>query len=194
MPTTEKGQIGVKMRFHRNVSSSNAYTTSGDFCRIFAEETGSFFLLSYLLTADVAKAEQCFVSGIGDCVDGNAVFKEWARSWARRAIVRNAIRLMNPAQETAGSRVLEFPAVHPEGVHLASELQAVLKLSPIERFAFVMLELEGFSYQDTSLLLGCSRQVVTGARQRALNKLGKSSQVALMRDNERVSVPAQLSS
>ena len=192
MPTTEKGQIGVKMRFHQN-GTPTAYSTSADFCRIFADETESLFVLSYLLTADVAKAEECFVAGIGDCVDGNAVFKEWARSWARRAIIRNAIRLVNPAQETASSRVLEFPAVGIEGIRLPSELEAILKLSPLERFAFVMLALEGFSYQDTSLLLGCSRQVVTSARQRALNILGKWSQAALMREHERVAVPAMLS-
>ena len=173
-------------------SVRNAYTTSADFCRIFAEETGGLFLLSYLLTADVAKAEQCFAAGIGDCVDGNAVFKEWARSWARRAIIRNAIRAMNPAQDQAGPRVLDFHTVRPEGVRLASELEAVLKLSAIERFAFVMLALEGFSYQDASLLLGCSRQVVVSAHQRALNKLGKSSQAALLHEHERVPVPAML--
>ena len=56
----------------------------------------SLYLLSFLLTADREKAEQCFVSGLEDAVEGNPVFKEWARSWARRVIILNAVRVINP--------------------------------------------------------------------------------------------------
>jgi hypothetical protein len=31
-----------------------------------------------------------------DAVEGNPVFKEWARSWARRVIIVNAVRAINP--------------------------------------------------------------------------------------------------
>jgi DNA-directed RNA polymerase specialized sigma24 family protein len=183
------------MRFHQNLNSSTAYTNSGDFCRIFAEEMDSLYLLAYLLTADSDKAEQCFVAGIGDCVEGNAVFKEWARSWARRTVIRNAIRLVNPGQEMTRSRPLEFPAKHLaiSRVQLAPELEAILKLNSLERFAFVMLVLEGFSYQDCSILLGCSRQTVVNARQRALQKLGKSSEAALLREEGSLLPSAMLS-
>ena len=32
------------------------------------------------------KAEQCFVAGLAECVDGDSVFREWAHSWAMRVI------------------------------------------------------------------------------------------------------------
>src|ERR1700734_1321289 len=72
------------------------YASSADFCRIFDEDMNDLYLLSFLLTADREKAEQCFVSGLEDAVEGNPVFKEWARSWARRVIIVNAVRVINP--------------------------------------------------------------------------------------------------
>lgn len=50
-----------------------------DFQEIFTEETGALYLLPFLLTADHTKVEACFVSGIGECVEGTQIFKEWAR-------------------------------------------------------------------------------------------------------------------
>src|ERR1700737_1577668 len=73
-----------------------SYASSGDFCRIFHEETDSLYQLSFLLTAERDKAQQCFVSGLEDSLKGSRVFKEWARSWARRAIIQNAVRVINP--------------------------------------------------------------------------------------------------
>jgi len=40
-----------------------AYAVAGDFCRIFAEGMSGIYLLSFLLTGDRVKAEECFVSG-----------------------------------------------------------------------------------------------------------------------------------
>ena len=75
---------------------ANQYASREDFRRIFTEETNSLYQLSLLLTRDSVKAEQCFVGGLEDCVAGNSVFREWARSWAKRAIIQNAIRELNP--------------------------------------------------------------------------------------------------
>jgi hypothetical protein len=57
------------------------------------EFLGSLYLLSLLLTGSHEKAEACFVEGIGESTKENHVFKEWARSWARRTIIQSAIRL-----------------------------------------------------------------------------------------------------
>jgi hypothetical protein len=67
-----------------------------DFGRIFTQEMNGLYLLSLLLTADREKAEQCFVSGLEDSVEGNPVFKEWARSWAQRTIIQNAVKVIHP--------------------------------------------------------------------------------------------------
>jgi len=103
--------------------------------------------------------------------------------------------MVNPAQGGGAGNVLEFPAgiLTTGKLKLAPELDAIVRLSPLERFAFVMATLEGFSVQDCSLLLGCSRQVVVKARQRALHRLEQSSPLAAMHEGEAFSNTAMLS-
>ena len=64
--------------------------------------------LSFLVTADQTKAEECFVSGLEDCVEGTYVFRDWARSWARRKIIQNAIRMLAPRKDH--STVADVPS------------------------------------------------------------------------------------
>jgi membrane protein DedA with SNARE-associated domain len=149
------------------------YTTRGDFCRIFYEQTRSLYRLSFLLTADQEKAQQCFVSGLEDSVKGSPVFKEWARSWARRTIIQNAVRVIHPqpieehARTSFGSNDTMLAAEPPE-------LAAVLLLDPFERFVYVMSVLEHYSDQDCSLLLGCAQRDVVAGRVRALQQTGSA--------------------
>jgi hypothetical protein len=128
----------------RHITSHTPYASSGDFHRIFHEETDGLYRLSFLLTADHEKAQQCFVSGLEDSVKGNFVFKEWARAWARRAIIQNAVRVINPRpmEESAPS------SFNGSGTTLAeeqAEIAAVLALAPFERFVFVISVLEHYS-------------------------------------------------
>lgn len=167
------------MRYTNQVITSTAYTSGGDFCRIFSERMKDFYLLGYLLTGDGEKAERCFVAGLGDCIKGNAVFKEWAQSWARRMIIQNAIQMITPARKS--------PAIRSDSaapVDMPSELEAVLRLEPLERFVFVMSALEGYSYQDCSILLGCSRQQVVDSRQRAMLHLAGTAESSFMGSHE----------
>jgi DNA-directed RNA polymerase specialized sigma24 family protein len=152
-----------------------AYASGGDFCRIFDQEMNQLYLLGLLLTAEPAKAEQCFVSGLADCADGKAVFKEWARSWARRTIVQNAIRLMAPKPEypnrisaVPDRRIGEDSTRDWEG---SLHLYALVELPGFDRFVFVMTVLEKYSVHECSLLLGCSRHDVISARERAFGHL-----------------------
>src|ERR1700730_9818328 len=108
-----------------SMNGSTAYATSDDFCRIFSEEMNSLYLLGLLLTADAEKAEQCFGAGIGDSVEGNAVFREWARSWARRTIIQHAIRMMKPAEEK-----LTIALTEPVRLEVEPRLRPILKLDP----------------------------------------------------------------
>src|SRR5580698_5158326 len=89
----------------KQITRPAPYASSDDFRRVFDEDMDSLYVLSFLLTADHEKAEQCFVSGVEDAVEGNPVFKEWARSWARRVIIVNAVRAINPRpiEENGGS-------------------------------------------------------------------------------------------
>ena len=86
------------------IMGSEAYATAADFEQIFTDHMSFLYLLSFLLTGDEHKAEECFVAGIGESAKGNRVFKEWACSWARRTIVRSAIRLIAPRQNLANAK------------------------------------------------------------------------------------------
>jgi hypothetical protein len=56
--------------------------------------------LPFLLTADPTKAEECFVPGLGDCVEGSCVFRDWVQSRARRTMIQKAIRMLAPRRTT----------------------------------------------------------------------------------------------
>ena len=160
----------------KQVMSPTPYASSDDFRRVFDQDMNSLYLLSFLLSADREKAEQCFVSGLEDAVEGNPVFKEWARSWARRVIIVNAVRAINPrpTEENGRSRSAPVSGNRKTPPVEQVEIAAVLALEPFERFAYVMTVLERYSDLDCSLLLGCARRDVVTARTRALEQIGSA--------------------
>src|SRR5260370_20270317 len=125
----------------KQITRPSQYASSEDFCRIFHADMNELYLLWFLLTADRAKAEQCFVSGLEDSVQGNHVFKEWARSWARRTIIQNAVRVINP-RPAGESGYSSSASVNGNDKTLLAgqqmEIAAVLRLEPFERFVYVM--------------------------------------------------------
>ena len=151
----------------KRITRPSPYASSGDFHRIFDEEKDGLCRLVFLLTADHEKAQQCFVSGLQDSVKENAVFKEWARSWARRAIIQCAVRVIKPRPMDPSSFDSSGKALITE----QAETAAVLELGPFERFVYVMSVLERYSDQDCSVLLDCARQDVIAARRRALQQI-----------------------
>ena len=163
-----------------STETSQAYATRIEFCRVFAENMDGMHLLSFLLTADQAKAEECFVSGLEDCVEGTYVFRDWARSWARRTIIKNAIRILAPRKDH--STVADVPS---DAVSCSSgrtqdadyAIARILRLKHFERFVFVMSVLEKYSDQDCSVLLGCSRQDVGETRMQALLHVAESDRL-----------------
>jgi hypothetical protein len=155
--------------------SGTVYAVASDFCRIFSDDMGGLYQLSLCLTADPAKAEQCFVSGLEDSRQSNRVFKEWARSWARRTIIQNAIRMMGPARKHAEQATRATASeVKTPGNNVP--LAALLGLPTFERFVFVMSVLERFSDQDCKTLLGCSRQDIVRARIQAMKRMATFDQ------------------
>jgi hypothetical protein len=150
---------------------SRAYATSAKFCRAFTDNMDSMHLLSFLLTGDLVNAEECFVSGLADCVTGSHVFRDWVRSWARRTIVQNAIRILAPIK---GHSAVEDVSSDPVSCNFARTPEAcyaigsILRLKDFERFVFVMSVLEKYSDQDCAVLLGCSRQDIGETRMQAL--------------------------
>ena len=155
--------------------SSSAYATAVDFEQIFTQEMNALYLLSYLLTGDREKAEECFVSSIGESTKAKRVFKEWARSWARRTIIQSAIQLIAPREHPDSAMRSPSAVDTMDKLPLVSqaEVSAILELSPLERFVFLMSALEHYSDNECSILLGCLRRDVIDARARALQHLGR---------------------
>jgi hypothetical protein len=160
-------------RFQGN--SKSEYATSEDFRKLFTEDAQSLYLLSFLLTADHEKAERCFVGGINDCVDGNSVFHEWARSWARRVIVRNAVRTVDPRPVSAKPEPGTFQSTG-EADRLVIALHkepfaGVLALEDFERFVYVLSVLERYPEAECTALLSVSRREIRDARLRAIRHI-----------------------
>jgi DNA-directed RNA polymerase specialized sigma24 family protein len=159
----------------------NPFATREDFINLFQEDLNGLYQLSFLLTGDHKKAEKCFVAGIEDCIKENQVFREWARSWAKRIIVANAIRELKPRPSLPNSPPSATVFSHNEqsrnsGGHF--DLEAVLKLGDFDRFVFVMSVLESYSHHECALLLGCSVLEIRQARLHALEELASLGQVA----------------
>ncbi len=173
----EGAKLTMLRRSPISSETSRLYATSTEFCQVFKENMDSMHLLSFLLTADLAKAEECFVSGLEDCAKGSYVFRNWARSWARRTIIQNAVRVVVPranqsAVTAAPSETLNCTFGRTPDAHAA--IVGILELEDFERLVFVMSVLEGYSDQDCSLLLGCSRQDVREARTPAVQNVAES--------------------
>ena len=147
------------------------YATTTDFCEIFTDEMHSLYLLSFLLTADNEKAEQCFVRGLEECEEGIGVFMEWARWWARRAILKHAIQMIMPEREYENS-LISLKGAGKSGKNTI--FAAIVALNAFERFVFVMSVLERQSDEDCSTLLGCSRRDVIIAREVAIQSLANT--------------------
>jgi hypothetical protein len=164
----------VNMSKAKYSMSPAPYASSDDFRSVFREEADSLYRLAFLLTADGEKAQQSFVSGLDGSLNGYPVFKDWARSWARRTIIQNAVRAIHPRpmEERAPSSFDDgcaTPAVEQ------AETAAVLQLEPFERFVYVISVIEHYSTLDCSLLLGCTRQDVIAARIRASQQIEMQS-------------------
>jgi hypothetical protein len=146
------------------------YATGIDVCSILTDEMQNLYLLAFLLTADLDKARQCFVSGIGECEENIDVFMAWAQAAARRAILKRAIWMIMPAPERADDFSLAFLKGSAASGR-TNFFDAIVGLNAFERFVYVMSVLERQSDDDCSTLLRCSRRDVIIARTLALERL-----------------------
>lgn len=164
--TSVEGTVKIFATKHTDASQKTFYASAADFCRIFRDDMDSLYLLSLLLTADPDLAQKCFVAGLETSKTSNAVFKDWAQSWARRTIITSAIRLIGPRTENASHQ-------SPRNLEgLPTELAAVVSLNTFARFVFVVSVLEGYAERDCQLLLHCSSFEIAQARTHALQQLG----------------------
>jgi DNA-directed RNA polymerase specialized sigma24 family protein len=166
-------QVHSSMR--RN--GENRYATCQDFLKVFDEDMPDLYQLSFFLTGDHQKGQRCFVAGIEECAKENRVFREWARVWAKRVIVENAIRELQPRRcHSSSSALLPTVCSHNQQSSGASghfDVDAVLGLADFQRFVFVLCVLERYREHECALLLGCSASEVRVARSQAIEELAK---------------------
>lgn len=159
------------MHFSNQISHSTAsrvYATPKDFCRIFDEEMDSLYSLALVLTRNHEQAQQCLLAALEDCSTASTVFPEWAYSWSKRAVIKNAIRLVNPAPGVNSEPEAAQAAIADE---MDSSARAYLQLQSFDRFVFVLSVLEGYTIRECAALLGCSWRDVEQARVRGLQQI-----------------------
>ncbi len=163
------------------------FATRADFEKIFTEDMHGLHLLALLLTADQKLAEQSFVAGLEDSIHSNPVFRQWARSWSKRAIIKNAIKLVSPvsaqnltAPDGDGAPAESLPAETGDS-QADALIGCVTRLEPLQRFVFVMAVLEGYSTTECAALLACTPQQILAAKAEVLRHMGSKpcSQIAV---------------
>jgi hypothetical protein len=174
-PGKERKKVASLSAHKAEENTMSPYATREDFRKLFMDEANSLYLLSFLLTAKHEMAEQCFVAGFDECVEGNAVSRDWARPWARRIIIQNAIRMMMPRPDPSRPAP---SAMNLKGNLAGMRLQdapfaSILALEDFERLVYVLSVLEGYVGQNCALLLSASAQAVRNARERALKHIAE---------------------
>ena len=155
------------MSEHERGPESSRYASRADYCRIFKEDMHSLYLLSFMLTTNHEIAELCYLDSIEYVVNGNPVFKEWARSWCKRSVIQNAIRLV-----FSESVRCVFLDVWPRS-SATSVIGNVTRLGELERFVFVMSVLVRYSDCECAMLLNRTIRDISDARLLALRTIGE---------------------
>ena len=147
------------------------YATDEQFRQLFADDSNGLYLLSLLLTGNPEMATRCFVAGLDECVKENFGYYKWANTWARRIIVRNAVRMVMPRAGTfrAAQTISSEPdkAEVPQDLLPDSSYANILRLQDYERFVYVLSVLEKYSDQEIAVLLNVSRSEICERRARA---------------------------
>lgn len=160
----------LQLKSHRvNTTEKRLYATPEDFEQLFAKQKTELLRLSLHLTADAGKAERCLILAMIDCVFRSTVSKDRVHTWARRMVIRNAIRLVwGTPNYILGESGFEFH-LQPSELPLQElpESIVILTLPDLDRLVFVICVLERYSILDCALLLGKSPQEVYDAIVRA---------------------------
>ena len=176
------------------------YANREDFRNLFINNLDCLYQLALLLTGDRDKAQSSLMAGLEDSIQNKSVFKEWAYSWAKRAIILNAIRLVR-SNEQRETSPLSSGGASPALVKDLAHAEGLLHLSAFERCVFVMSVFERYSDRECALLLRCSDREVREARISALTTIAmkqkseaarstcRMTHAALRENQQRVTVP-----
>ena len=163
---------------HKGTTERECRYACEDFRNLLNENAQSLYLLSFLLCANHKLAEMCFVEGLDDCVGRDCAFQQWAHSWGRRLIVRNALRIVAPKPGSRGPA--PGASQSPDDLRFqrpwfpVDPFAGVLALRDFDRFVYVLSVLEGCADQDCAVLLGISHGELRNTRACALRHVAYS--------------------
>lgn len=146
------------------------YAKGADFCKALERDMKSFYLLTFLLTANHIDAEQCFGAIIEEVFDEDCVFKLWVGSWIKRCLIKKAIQVVF-SRSTGNNERRNLWWDELGETRLRNVVNAVIGLRAAERFVFVMSVLEHYSAKECSLLLDSTINDVVQLRARASRRL-----------------------
>jgi DNA-directed RNA polymerase specialized sigma24 family protein len=158
--------------FGRALTERAEYAGKEEFVRLFERERTNLQRLALLLTADSEAAKQCLLRAYQECIANSSVSNEWILIWARRVVVRHAIRIVldidgqsssTPNDNTNNGSIVFIADVSP---HDSLEVESIVHLPQLDRLVFVLCTLEHYSNHDCALLLGRSLREISDARQR----------------------------
>lgn len=157
---------------HKTPGQSKAgYATSSRFCGLLVADSRPLYLLAFVLTGSHSEAERCFLATVGDVVRAKTVFEGWERSWSKRCLILNAIRLVFSAPTRISGEFESWSRVDLKSRE-CSTVNALTRLAPpLQRFVFVMSVLEKYSVRECALLLGRTPRDVALARVDAFRQL-----------------------
>lgn len=150
------------------------YATAEEFESLFEHQRQPLLRLALLLTANSEKAEQSLGFALRDCRLNGSVATDWIITWARRAIVRNAIQLVSPPVSVSATQTLNDDGHDGKmlgisgTISICVDVPSIVKLPDFERLVYVITVLERSSIQDCALLLARSPKEVRDAQKRAL--------------------------
>jgi hypothetical protein len=94
---------------------------------------------------------------MGECGEWIGVFTDWAHSWSRRPVLKDAIQMIMPVAEHADRvSMITLKALAASGEDNYPFAAIVLR-DPFERFVFVMSTLEGQSDAECAVLFWGAR-------------------------------------
>jgi hypothetical protein len=165
--------MGTTPAVQHSKNRANDYATASEFCQIFSKNMEGLYTLALALTADKTTAEQSLLLALEECKKTASVFRQWAHSWSRLAVIESAIRLVKPS----ANDVAEEVRAKTDDVIEKSDPAAryVSKMQTFDRFTFVLSVLDRYSVRDCAILLKCRPQEIKRARQRAMEFFAKAA-------------------
>jgi len=159
-------------------SARGEYAGKEEFVNVFERERAGLQRLAILLTANSDAVKHCLIRAFRECISSSSVSRQWALSWTRRVVIRNAISLVisrgsESSLSTSDDKDEGFIAFSPDdssGALAGSE--SILDLPEFDRLVFVICDLEHYSMYDCALLLGRSVRDIVEARQRVDKQVG----------------------